>query len=217
MKFYIQFCVFPLIYKLLFKLRFSLVAREIFVVLWQLYEVNLQNCRRKKLSDENAKNLGGYLEKMENDLSCYSNDQWYLFFVFTFRSVQLTYKWTFTLFSWNVQWYLQPFGQAGWWVYTLTVKEMSLKHQNRPSEQNFLTNIFKSKPQPSVASGHAQMTHFELWSNVAGQFFWYFKTTLVSQAREARDIIDKTLKLPKTYAFFSKKVNRRRHFQILMT
>ena len=69
MKFYIQFCVFPLIYKTLFKLRFSLVAREIFVVLWQLYEVNLQNCRRKKLSDENAKNLGGYLEKMENDLS----------------------------------------------------------------------------------------------------------------------------------------------------
>ena len=154
---------------------------------------------------------------MENDLSCDSNDQWYLFFVFTFRSVQLTYKWTFTLFSWNVQWYLQPFGQAGWWVYTLTVKEMSLKHQNRPSEQSFLTNIFKSKPHPSVASGHAQMTHFELWSNVAGQFFWYFKTTLVSQAREARDIIDKILKLPKTYAFFSKKVNRRRHFQILMT
>ena len=45
--------------------------------------------------------------------------------------------------------------------------------------QNFLRNIFKSKPHYSIASGHAQMTHFEMWSDITGFFrlFWHFKTT----------------------------------------
>ena len=34
-------------------------------------------------------------EDMENELACDSNDQLYLFSVFTFRSVRLTYKYTF--------------------------------------------------------------------------------------------------------------------------
>ena len=29
------------------------------------------------------------------------------------------------------------------------------------SEQNFLTNIFKSKPHTPVTSSHAQITHFK--------------------------------------------------------
>ena len=32
---------------------------------------------------------------MENELTCGSNDQLYLFYAFTFRSVKLTYKYTF--------------------------------------------------------------------------------------------------------------------------
>ena len=35
-----------------------------------------------------------------------------------------------------------------------------------PREQNLQGNIFKSKPHPSVAFANAEMTRFEMWSDL---------------------------------------------------
>ena len=136
------------------------------VLCLKLYEMNPQNCRRKRPDVEVTVNwyrryrewIGMWQQVI---VICYI----VIFFsVFTFRSVRLTYKYIF-IYTVFLEFMMIP---SILWaykvrVYILPMNEFFLELRNRPppSEQSFF-NIFKSKPHIPLASTHSPMTHFEL-------------------------------------------------------
>ena len=75
MTFYLQFFVSKIRFTVIWILSWNNLnlAREMFdVFCWQLYEMNPQNCRRKRLGDEVTENWH-QVQDMNNELGCGSN------------------------------------------------------------------------------------------------------------------------------------------------